>query len=313
MAGYDSEWGPLAHLLRNRFYVGEVVYQGKVHSGEHEPIINSTLFEAVQTKLATSATARQLRLKGSPAILAGRIFDDRGNRMTPTHTNKRGARYRYYVSHALLQRRNDEAGSVPRVPAPEIENVVLKALRDGFSADEGREPPTLADERNRIERQLDRVVVQAGMIEIHLARSSDRGQSAYENGNLEGATPPRTVFTVPWSGAVFGEVKGILHTPSPSPRLSTETRDALLSAIAKARIWIDELVEAPLSSLAEIAKREGKVERHIRLLAPLAFVSPRLISEIIHGTACPNLTVTGLAKALAYSWAEQENYRSSNS
>jgi site-specific DNA recombinase len=229
--------------------------------------------------------------------------------MTPTHTNKRGARYRYYVSHALLQKRNHEAGSVPRVPAPEIESVVLKALSKHFDADEDREQPTLADERNRIERQLDRVVVQAGVIKIHLAHSSDRGQSAYKNGNLEGATPPRTLLTVPWSGAVFGEVKGILHTPSPSPRLSSETRDALLGAIAKARIWIDELVEGPVSSFAEIAKREGKVERHIRLLAPLAFVSPRLISEIVDGAACPNLTVTSLAKALAYSWAKQRDSR----
>lgn len=65
-----------------------------------------------------------LALKGSPAILAGRIFDDRGNRMTPTHTNKRGVRYRYYVSHALMQKRAHEAGSVSRVPAPEIESLV---------------------------------------------------------------------------------------------------------------------------------------------------------------------------------------------
>src|SRR6516165_7785752 len=95
--------GALAHLLRNRFYIGEVVYRGKVHRGEHEPIVGRALFEAVQTKLAASATDRQLRLKGSPAILAGRIFDDRGNRMTPTHTNKRGVRYRYYVSHAFCK------------------------------------------------------------------------------------------------------------------------------------------------------------------------------------------------------------------
>jgi DNA invertase Pin-like site-specific DNA recombinase len=74
--------GPLAHLLRNRFYIGEVVYRGKVHPGEHEPIVDRTVFDAVQTKLAASATARQLRLRASPAILTGRIFDDRGNRMT---------------------------------------------------------------------------------------------------------------------------------------------------------------------------------------------------------------------------------------
>jgi DNA invertase Pin-like site-specific DNA recombinase len=104
--------GPLAYLLRNRFFIGEVVYRGSTHRGEHEPIVDRDLFEAVQSKLAAGATARQLRLRSSPAILAGRIFDDRGNRMTHTHTNKRGARYRYYVSHPILQKRNGDAGSV---------------------------------------------------------------------------------------------------------------------------------------------------------------------------------------------------------
>jgi site-specific DNA recombinase len=66
-------------------------------------------------------------------------------------------------------------------------------------------------------------------------------------------------------------------------------------------------------SCRKIAEREGKVERHIRLLAPLAFVSPRLLSEIIDGVASPDLTVTGLAQALAYSWAKQERDRPSGS
>jgi site-specific DNA recombinase len=39
--------GPLAHLLKNRFYLGEVVYRGEVHVGEHEPILDRELFEAV--------------------------------------------------------------------------------------------------------------------------------------------------------------------------------------------------------------------------------------------------------------------------
>jgi site-specific DNA recombinase len=307
--------GPLAHLLRNRFYIGEVVYRGKVHQGEHEPIVDQALFEAVQTKLAAGATARQLRLKGSPAILAGRIFDDRGNRMTPTHTNKRGARYRYYVSHALLQKRNDEAGSVARVPAPEIESVVLKALREHFGASEDRERPTLVDDRDRIERQLDRIVVHAEAIEIHLAGTSEcpEGASTDLIGNFEADAVPQMIMTVPWSGAAFGEVKGILHSPCPRSTLRSETREGLLGAIAKARIWIDDLVEGRVGSFSEIAMREGKVERHIRLLAPLAFVSPRIVSEIADGIAPSDLTITSLAKRLAYSWAEQANDRSSGS
>ena len=61
-----------------------------------------------------------------------------------------------------------------------------------------------------------------------------------------------------------------------------------------------------IASFAEIAKSESLGERHIRLLAPVAFVSPRIIAAIVDGTAPADLTVTGLAKALPYSWAEQE-------
>src|SRR5271166_1630438 len=78
---------------------------------------------------ASKSLARRVRLKGAPALLTGRIFDDRGNRMSPTHANKRGVRYRYYVSHALLQKQKSEAGTVARVPAPEIEALVLDGVR----------------------------------------------------------------------------------------------------------------------------------------------------------------------------------------
>jgi site-specific DNA recombinase len=103
--------GALAHFLKNRFYLGEVVYRGETHAGEHEPIIDRATFEAVEALLTQNAHARRVRLTHSPAILMGRIFDDRGNRMTPSHSNKDGVRYRYYVSHALLQRRNNPVAS----------------------------------------------------------------------------------------------------------------------------------------------------------------------------------------------------------
>src|SRR5437016_9815379 len=123
--------GPLAYLLKNRFYIGEVVYRGEVHRGAHEPILDSALFAAVQAKLAARAVARRCRLRGSPAILSGRLFDHRGNRMSPTHSNKGGARYRYYVSQAALQRKPQPPGLVSRVPAAEIGPPASSANQSG--------------------------------------------------------------------------------------------------------------------------------------------------------------------------------------
>ena len=159
--------GPFAHLLKNRFYTGEVTYRGEVHRGEHEPILSRDLFEAVQEKLAANAIARQVRLRGSAALLTGRLFDDRGNRMSPTHANKKGARYRYYVSQALLQNCKAEAGSIARVPAPETEKLVCDGVCRHLTA-MGTEPSTNLADRELIERHVARVVVKPQTLDIGL-------------------------------------------------------------------------------------------------------------------------------------------------
>jgi DNA invertase Pin-like site-specific DNA recombinase len=158
--------GALAHFLKNRFYIGEVVYRGETHSGEHPSIIDRPTFEAVQALLAQNARARQVRLNGSPALLMGRIFDDRGNRMTPSHSNRDSVRYRYYVSHALLQRRTKNAGSIARVPAIQLEKLVLEAIR--AKAWPGTEPKNGLSDRAVIDRHVTRIIVYPDSIDIEL-------------------------------------------------------------------------------------------------------------------------------------------------
>jgi hypothetical protein len=101
-------------------------------------------------------------------------------------------------------------------------------------------------------------------------------------------------------------VKGVTHVPAHNTPLTPSRRDALLIAIAKARQWVDDLANGRVANFAVIARHEGKVERHVRLLAPLACLSPRIVSALIDGTAPADLTVTALARKLPYSWAEQE-------
>src|SRR3954468_8167042 len=121
--------GPLAHLLRNRFYIGEVIFKGETLAGEQPAIVERGLFEAVQAKLNEQVTNHKVSRTKSEAVLLGRIFDDRGHRMTPSHARKRGTKYRYYLSSALLQGRAKQAGTVSRIPADEIEALVCKSVR----------------------------------------------------------------------------------------------------------------------------------------------------------------------------------------
>jgi DNA invertase Pin-like site-specific DNA recombinase len=300
--------GALAYLLKNRCYIGEVVYRGEAHLGEHEGILDRDTFEAVQARLATGAVERRIRLKASPAILTGRIFDDRGNRMSPTHSNKLGVRYRYYVSHAILQQRKAEAGSIARVPAPEIETLVLDGVRERLASSGAAEHPIAIADRDLIERHIDSVIVKPRALEVRVVLPGEASAQTEEPGinGPDSSQLPITTIMLAWMAPGFAAVKGIVHTPSAQPAMKPESRDALLTAIAKARGWMDDIRLGRIASLAEIARREAQGERHIRQLASLASVSPRIVAAILDGTAPVGLTVTGLAKAPLYSWTEQE-------
>jgi hypothetical protein len=64
--------------------------------------------------------------------------------------------------------------------------------------------------------------------------------------------------------------EGHCACPCTKPAMRPESRDALLTAIAKARGWIDDIRLGRIASFAGIAEREAQGERHIRLVAPLA-------------------------------------------
>src|SRR5215831_9395225 len=107
----------LAALLRNRFYIGEIRYKGEVFPGEQPAILDRALFEAVQTQLDQQRTNHVMTRQKSQSLLTGRIFDARGNRMTPSHAVKNGVRYRYYISAPLIQGQPKKAAKLKRIPA----------------------------------------------------------------------------------------------------------------------------------------------------------------------------------------------------
>src|SRR6476659_7354780 len=126
--GIPFTYGPLAYFLKNRIYIGETHHAGKWFKGEHEAILDRPTFDRVQELLKSNTVKRRVKFSESGAILQGKLFDDKGNRMGPSFSSKNGVRYRFYVSTAL-RGRGHKAGSVARVAAPEIEGIVEKALR----------------------------------------------------------------------------------------------------------------------------------------------------------------------------------------
>src|SRR5262249_50656428 len=163
VGGIPFTRGSLAHLLRNRFYIGEVAFKGEVLKGEQPAIVDEDLFDSVQTKLNEQVNNHKAKWTKSEGLLIGRLFDDRGNRMSPSHARKGHVKYRYYLSSALLQGTPERAGSLRRVPASEIETLVLKSVRDHLK------PSQPIDDRSLVHTHVARVEVQPGRLVILLA------------------------------------------------------------------------------------------------------------------------------------------------
>ena len=174
--------GPLFYMLRNRFYIGEVRYKNEIFPGPQPPLLDRELFEAVQAKLTEQWSHRTVTRNKSAALLSGLLFDDAGHPMTPTHATKNGVRYRYYVSQPYLRGlAKSSSSSVGRVPATDIEAVVIKALalhlgdRNRHKADQNQvDRSTIAANVARIEVRKNQLAIQLKSQDADGASDIDR-------------------------------------------------------------------------------------------------------------------------------------------
>ena len=285
--------GPLAHLLRNRFYIGEVVFKGETLPGEQPAIIDRKLFDAVQTKLDGQVRRYKQKRTRSDAILAGRLFDDHGQRMTPTHTRKGATKYRYYVSCALVQGQSEEAGSISRISAPEIEALVTKSVRDqlGLSVD--------LDDKALVQNHVTRVDLRPNRLVIDLVEmKGTKGKQRPSPQRLE----------VPWRKTPSARRREILlpETPSSHPArpIRSENRALLIASIAKGRRWLNELMTEPAITVEAIGQREDYSVRKVNMTISLAFLAPDLVKAAIEGRLPYGMGVTRLCE-LPPEWSRQ--------
>ena len=298
--------GPLAYMLRNRMYLGEINHRDTSYPGEHQPIIDKKLFDAVQAKLTENRQERRQRPQSSNALLMGKLFDDRGNPMMPSYAIKKGVRYRYYVSCVLNQGRKEEAGSVPRVAAEAVERGVLDAilaqqpaeqieLRPGLQSPELLSPSRDADPAESAEKiaaNVDKITLGFRSIEIRFLEGSDRLAN---------------VIAIPWSPQTFRRKREVIQPSSESTNgarpIRAEARTKLLCAVAKGRRWLDQMISDKVG-IEAIAAREGVSERSARMGLSLAFLAPDIVQAAVDGTLPRGLGLSRLMD-MPPSWADQ--------
>jgi site-specific DNA recombinase len=297
IGGQTFRTGALSNLLGNRIYIGEVRHHKQHFQGEHEAIMEKVLFDDVQSQLAARLNRKSLATSASNALLKGLLFDSKGNRMTPVHSHKAGVRYYYYQSWVLAHGQKDKAGVVARVPAPDIENAVLVALRENFP-DEYNGAECAIDKTIMIAR-IERIDVMDAMLNIRLKTIQ------HSNREIENDTP--TQFSISWSKPPMKRRRKIMGqdaTTTGHGPMRSETRSRLLKGIAQGRIWLDSLVGSKIETIQTIAERHKLSEKTIRSTLSLALLAPDIVEAAIQARLPRNLTTTQMMD-LPVDWQEQ--------
>ena len=309
--------GHIYHLLSNPLYVGRIPHNGDSYEGQHPAIIDPDTWDAVQKRLAAQAPARPSRAGATtPSPLLGKLFDETGARLTPTHTVKSGRRYRYYVSRDSTRGADldpqDGRRRPWRLPAREIERLVGEAVMALLSSpgelarlaretqiEESRVPDLLEQVQNWSGRALDlvqRVDLAAEEIAVHVDLSRFVG--------AEGAV---VRHVIPARIRRRGVERRLVLAGGQAGLSSAQVDPALVKAIVRGRQWFEDLASGRAGSIAEIAQDESVSARYVRQLIPLAFLAPDIVSKTLSGTQPVDLTTENLTKRidLPLAWSAQ--------
>jgi site-specific DNA recombinase len=295
--------GSLFYLLRNRFYIGEVKYKDEILPGEQPAILDRALFDAVQQKLSDQWTNRTTVRNASGHLLTGLLFDDAGHRMVPTHATKAGIRYRYYVSlpHLYGESKTTSVGSASRIPAPEIEDTVVKSINEHLIA--RKERPS-SGATNVGDRKL--IIERGARIDVHEDRLVIRIKSG--GGEEASDAADEDLISIPWQTRPSRKSRQIL-VPHGVPKSDVrptriERRARLVSAIARGRRWLDEIVSRSATDVQQIAARQKCSVRQVNMTISLAFLALDLVRAAVEGRLPRGIGVERLRDAPA-EWSRQ--------
>src|SRR5262245_13383979 len=277
--GVPFTQGPLFYILRNRFYIGEVVYKGEVCPGPQPPLIDRALFDAVQRRL-TEPRSQHVRTRNrSEAPLRGLLFDSAGNRMVPTHATKRGVRYRYHVSQPYLRgHAKPPPGAIIRVPAAETETAVAKAIAEHLRhiIPERESTAGLAD--------VARIEVRKSALALWLKAPGEKQPETDADQLVAFDRAPSLLL--PWTKPPPKRFNEILLPAAIERRrvrpIKFERRAALLKSIARGRAWLDDIVSST-ATVEDIAARQKCSVRHVNMTISMAFIAPGLVKAAVEG------------------------------
>lgn len=334
LGGRPIARGALYTMLQNHTYRGLVAHKGELYDGRHDEIVEEELWEKVQQRLNDNRNARSLGTDAkAPSLLAGRIIDAQGKRMTPTHANKSGKRYRYYVTTALIRDKREAAPRGQRVPARDVEILVLDRLRQFFASqrevsdalapfalkapeleavlikatslsDDWLDHPAI-EVRTLAQAVIQRVALQEEQIAVDLDRRSVLKIVSNDQPNAMPAdADPIYAVTIKARLRRVGKGKRLVVGGA----VAGKPDAPLVSLIVRAFSIRGKFLSGSEDSLQAMTKQLRTPGGHLNSLVRLSYLSPEIVRAIFNGDHPIELTVKRLlaaARNLPIGWDEQ--------
>ena len=307
--GKPFSFGHVHHILTNPVYAGRIRHKTKVYEGQHPPIIEREVWDAVQASLLENANAERQgrerargrrRTQSSPLI--GKLFDETGDFLSPSHARSRtGTRLRYYISHRLVRGTREEHPDAWRLPADELERKLLVAIKEHLAK------PTV---RVGLANQADcsGLTMFGKRLEELAARdinSADNSLSAIKHVTIKPGHLDIELGREPLAGLLdlppheLSETHLRFEAPFQLRRRGVETKlilggehrerdETLFRNIAKGRKVFDLVCEG--KSYSQIAEQLGTTKSNVQHLIEFAFLAPDIIEDVYAGKQPIGLT-----------------------
>jgi DNA invertase Pin-like site-specific DNA recombinase len=338
VGGQPFSRGHLYRILNSPIYAGLIGHKGTTYPGLHQAIIDPATWQSVQDQLADNALQHRTRTNAkAPALLAGLLVDAQGHKFTPSHSVKHKRRYRYYIDRALITGDGPTATPIRRIPAPEIEGLVIDGIADLLST-----PPRLlgllADEKiraaeiNRVigaARQLQKnlrqaepttaarilapllhkVVLAEALVLIYVSKTQLRTALALRPDTSKADASDICVLKIPARVRTRGvQLKIVMENPAGAVQRNPDP--ALIKALGRAFDWLQSVKAGQVSSVSEIAVAENLTGSYVTRVLRLAFLAPNIVEAIITGTQPVELTLDRILRGgtLPLTWPEQRRH-----
>ena len=309
--------GLLYKILSNPIYIGQIRHKGTCYPGQHEAIIEKEVWEQVQQHMASNSVEHKTRSRNTVSCpLTNKLFDDSGERLVSVHANKKGRRYRYYISQSLIADPKDASPNGWRLPGQEFENVITHAaseiIHDEVAVTTALQESGIAVHNIQSALHAAKKIQPdaAGLINRFVQRVELRQDGIRLMLSLASLVVPEMdshavtiVRDIPMQMKRRGVEKRLIIGGSGPIRVDR----TLLKTIVRAHKWFNELVSGRVQTMAEIASQEGVDKSYVSRVMTLAFLAPDITESIIAGRQPADLSVEKLTKRidLPLDWAQQ--------